>query len=89
MDPLLHTYHGRRQPNGGRNPRSLPLILAAADYVRWLSDEPDPHDLLWSFPAAPIRIWPISKRVNKLENDDQSTLPRTELSAASRGEMLK
>ncbi len=49
MDPLLHNYHGRRQSNGGRNPRSLPLILAAADYVRWLSDEPNPHDLLWSF----------------------------------------
>jgi putative SOS response-associated peptidase YedK len=24
----------------------MPLILAPADYARWLSDDPDPHDLL-------------------------------------------
>jgi putative SOS response-associated peptidase YedK len=47
----------------------MPLILALADYVRWLSDEPDPHDLS---PAEPMRMWPISTRVNKPENDDPS-----------------
>ena len=29
----------------------MPLILAPADYVRWLSDEPDPRDLMRPFPA--------------------------------------
>ncbi len=29
----------------------MPLILAPADYVRWLSDEPDPHDLLRPVPV--------------------------------------
>jgi putative SOS response-associated peptidase YedK len=50
----------------------MPLILAPNDYIRWLSDEPDPHDLLRPFPTEPMRMWPISTRVNKLENDDQS-----------------
>jgi putative SOS response-associated peptidase YedK len=60
----------------------MPLILAPADYVRWLSDEPNPHDLLRPYPAAPIRMWPISTRVNKPENDDSSILQPIELSAA-------
>ena len=59
----------------------MPLILARADYVRWLSDEPDPHDLLRAYPAAPMRIWPISTRVNKPENDDPSILQPIELAA--------
>jgi len=60
----------------------MPLILARADYFRWLSDEPDPHNLLRPYPAAPMRMWPISTRVNKPENDDPSILQPIELSAA-------
>ena len=60
----------------------MPLILAPADYARWLSDDRDPHDLLRPNPAAPMRIWPISTRVNKPENDDPSILQPIELSAA-------
>ena len=40
------------------------------------------HDLLRSYPAAPMRMWPISTRVNKPENDDPSILQPIELSAA-------
>jgi putative SOS response-associated peptidase YedK len=58
----------------------MPLILAPADYTRWLSDEPDPGDLMRSFPAAPMRMWPISTRVNKPENDDPSIIEPLELS---------
>jgi hypothetical protein len=43
----------------------MPLILAPADYARWLSDEPDPSDLMRPFPSEPMRMWPISTRVNK------------------------
>ena len=50
----------------------MPLILAPADYTRWLSDQPDPGDLMRPFPAEPMRMWPISTRVNKPENDDPS-----------------
>ena len=42
------------------------------DDTRWLSDEPDPGDLMRPFPAEPMRMWPISTRVNKPENDDPS-----------------
>jgi hypothetical protein len=57
----------------------MPLILSAAEYERWLSDEPDPRDLMQPFPAEPMRMWPISTRVNKPENDDQSILEPIEL----------
>lgn len=52
----------------------MPLILRAGDYMRWLSDNPDPRDLLRPFPSEPMRIWPISTRVNKPENDEPSFL---------------
>jgi putative SOS response-associated peptidase YedK len=60
----------------------MPLIVGPSDYVRWLSDEPDPSDLLRPFPAEPMRMRPISTRVNKPENDDSSILEPIELSAA-------
>ncbi len=56
-----------------------PVILAPADYVRWLSDEPDPRELMRPFPAGLTRIWPISTRVNKPENNDPSIIERLEL----------
>jgi putative SOS response-associated peptidase YedK len=47
------------------------LILAPSDYLRWLSEEPNPADLM--------RMWPISTRVNKPENDDPSIVEPGEL----------
>jgi putative SOS response-associated peptidase YedK len=61
----------------------MPLILAPTDYVRWLSDEYDPRDLMRSFPAEPMRMWPISTRVNKPENDDPSIVEPIELSTSA------
>jgi len=61
----------------------MPLILAPADYARWLSDELDPGDLMRPFPAEPMRMWPISTRVNKPENDDPSLVEPIEVSAAT------
>jgi putative SOS response-associated peptidase YedK len=52
----------------------MPVILAPADYGRWLSEEPDPRDLMRSFPAHLMRMWSISTRVNKPENDDPSII---------------
>ncbi len=52
----------------------MPLILAPGAYARWLSDEPDPRDLMRPFPTEPMRMWPISTRVNKPENDEASIL---------------
>jgi putative SOS response-associated peptidase YedK len=50
----------------------MPVILSRFDYARWLGDEPDPWDLMRPYPASLMRIWPISTRVNKPENDDPS-----------------
>ena len=52
----------------------MPLIIAPADYERWLGDDPDPRDLMRPFPAEPMQMRPISTRVNKPENDNSSIL---------------
>jgi hypothetical protein len=44
--------------------------------------EPDPRDLLISFPAEHMRMWPISKRVNTPKNDDASLLDEVAEEAA-------
>ena len=61
----------------------MPLILSAADYTRWLSDDPDPGDLMRPFPVNPMRMWPISTRVNKPENDDPSIVEPIALAASA------
>jgi putative SOS response-associated peptidase YedK len=60
----------------------MPLIISPGDYARWLSEQPDPQDLMRPFAAEPMRMWPISTRVNKPENDDSSIAEPIELSAA-------
>ena len=69
---LVAEIHGR-----------MPLILAPGDYTRWLSEEPDPRDLLRPFPAEPMRIWPISTRVNKPEYDEPSILEPIALTSSA------
>jgi putative SOS response-associated peptidase YedK len=49
----------------------MPVILPTSGYVRWLGDEEDPRELMR--PEA-MRMWPISTRVNKPENDDPTIL---------------
>jgi putative SOS response-associated peptidase YedK len=55
----------------------MPAILASGTHDRWLGLEPDPHDLLFTYPSEPMTMWPISTRVNKPENDDPKLLDRT------------
>jgi putative SOS response-associated peptidase YedK len=55
----------------------MPAILKPSGYDRWLSLEPDAHDLLITYPPEPMTMWPISTRVNKPENDDPSLPERT------------
>jgi putative SOS response-associated peptidase YedK len=59
----------------------MPLILSPGDYVRWLGDA-DPDDLMRPFPSEPMRMWPISTRVNKPENDDSSILEPVQTATA-------
>jgi putative SOS response-associated peptidase YedK len=52
----------------------MPAILPPEGYMRWPSDEPDPRALMRPFPADPVRMWPISTRLNKPENDNPSII---------------
>lgn len=53
----------------------MPVIIPPESNDRWLSMlDPDPRDLLVPYPAGPMRIWPISTRVNKPANDDAAIL---------------
>jgi putative SOS response-associated peptidase YedK len=52
----------------------MPAILRPEQYDRWLGDDPNAGDLLQSYPTELMRMWPISTRVNKPENDDPSIL---------------
>jgi putative SOS response-associated peptidase YedK len=55
-----------------RNERKTWIVIAS-----WLGDEPDPRDLLITYPSEPMTMWPISTRLNKPENDDATLLERT------------
>jgi len=61
----------------------MPLILAPHDYKRWLGDDPDPRDLLRPFLAEPMRMWPVSTRVNKPENNDPLIVEPVKLASAA------
>jgi putative SOS response-associated peptidase YedK len=53
----------------------MPVIIAPENHDRWLANiEPDPRDLLVSYPSEPMTMWPISTRVNKPDNDDAAIL---------------
>jgi putative SOS response-associated peptidase YedK len=53
----------------------MPVIVLPQAYDRWLSPlEPDPHDLLVPFAAEPMRLWPVSARVNTPAHDDAGLL---------------
>ena len=61
----------------------MPLILHPGDYARWLGDEADPRDLMRSYPAEPMRMWPIPTRVNKPGNDDPSIVEPVEQTSSA------
>jgi putative SOS response-associated peptidase YedK len=52
----------------------MPLILHEKDYARWLSEEPDPADLMVPFPSGLMKIWPVSTRVNNVRNQEADLL---------------
>jgi putative SOS response-associated peptidase YedK len=57
----------------------MPVIIPPEAYDRWLANiEPNPSDLLVPFPSELMTMWPISRRVNKPENDDATILERVE-----------
>lgn len=55
----------------------MPVILAPADWPRWLGEadpDGDPADLLRPCPPGTVRHWPVSSRVNRVRENDPSLL---------------
>src|SRR5580700_2373820 len=90
-------YHPKQICRGGLRFHKTVEALHARDWVFYKgsqlkSERPwsfrrrvDPRDLMRPFPSEPMRMWPISTRVNKPENDDPSIVEPIELSAAQGG----
>ncbi len=47
----------------------MPLVIAHRDYEEWLSS-PNPGELLKPFEGGTFEIFPVSRRVNSVENDE-------------------
>ena len=57
----------------------MPVIIPPESYDHWLSTlDEDRRGLLVPFPSAPMKVWPISRRVNKPDNDDAAILDGAE-----------
>lgn len=52
----------------------MPVILHREDYDRWLSDEPDPGDLLKPFPSELMNMWKVDRKVGNSRNDSADIL---------------
>jgi putative SOS response-associated peptidase YedK len=53
----------------------MPVILAPADYHRWLDvEQPGAEDLLRPYSAAGMTAYPVSTRVNSPKNDDAAII---------------
>lgn len=67
---LMYDVH-----NGGNNPHRMPAILQKRDREAWLSGSiEDARAVLVQYPAELMTAYPVSTRVNKPENDDESLL---------------
>lgn len=55
---LMATIHDR-----------MPVILHPEDYARWLSDDPDPGDLIKPYPSELMKMWKIGRDVGSPKND--------------------
>ncbi|EJZ17414.1 SOS response-associated peptidase [Rhizobium sp. Pop5] len=56
----------------------MPVILHREDYERWLSPEPDPHDLMKPFPAELMTMWKIGRGVGSPKNDRPDIIEEVE-----------
>ena len=67
----------------------MPVILEPKDYRRWLSDEPDPRDLMKPFPAELMKMWPIDRKVGSANNDTPDVLDEIDPNQAKPAEPTK
>ena len=65
----------------------MPLIIAPADYERWLdAANADVGDLVAPFPSDEMTWYPVSSRVNAVRNDDASLIAEVEASVVGADE---
>jgi putative SOS response-associated peptidase YedK len=51
----------------------MPVVLASAQFEPWLCGKAG-ADVLKSAPGDALGMWPVSRRVNKVGNDNDPTL---------------
>lgn len=49
----------------------MPVVIAPADYDRWLAATSAPLDLLKPYPAQEMHAWPVSARIGNTQNNDE------------------
>jgi putative SOS response-associated peptidase YedK len=67
----------------------MPVIVAPADYARWLDvgGEP-PLDLVAPYPAEAMTFEPVSTRVNAVRNDDASLIEPVDAPVDADGDLV-
>jgi putative SOS response-associated peptidase YedK len=49
----------------------MPVIIGPKNWAAWLGEEPsEPTGLLKPFPPERMTLWPVSKRVGNVKNND-------------------
>jgi hypothetical protein len=79
VDSHVRHHHHRLQRDGRRDSRQDAGHPDAARLRSLAGRGAGPGDLMRPFPAEPMRMWPISTRINKPENDDPSIVEPVEL----------
>ncbi len=55
----------------------MPVIIGTENWAAWLGEEPcDPAALLKPFPPERMTLWPVSKRVGSVKNNDPALTDR-------------
>lgn len=57
----------------------MPVILDAGDYDRWLSDDPDPNDLMKPYPSELMTMWPIGRKMSNARYEAGDILEEVEI----------
>lgn len=57
----------------------MPVILKSEDYDRWLSDEPDPADLMVQYPSDEMKMWPVTRNVGNTRYHEADVLDEIDL----------
>ncbi|HTJ62599.1 MAG TPA: SOS response-associated peptidase [Alphaproteobacteria bacterium] len=68
----------------------MPVILRADQWAKWLGQEPaheqELKDMLRPYPAEDMTLWPVSKRVGNVRNNDAELLTPVEIDLGEFGD---